>query len=281
MVKKRDMNNKASFSKRISFLNARMTSTLSVSLVLFILGIMVLMGFLATNLSRHVKENIGFSIVLNESAGERQVHQLQRMLERSKYVKAAQYISKEDALKEVMIELGENPEDVLGVNPLQSSIEVKLKADYANTDSLAVIEKNLRGQVIVSDILYQKDLIQSVNDNMSRIGLVLLALAIVLMLISFALISNTSLLQAFPYPHDETGGGYTGIHSSALYRFQCDQRYRCIGNSYVVAFGLHILSDVRDGELHDPAVCSHDGIGLFVGFDFRDYLNGGFGLLGC
>ena len=243
MVKKRDMNNKASFSKRISFLNARMTSTLSVSLVLFILGIMVLMGFLATNLSRHVKENIGFSIVLNESAGERQVHQLQRMLERSKYVKAAQYISKEDALKEVMIELGENPEDVLGVNPLQSSIEVKLKADYANTDSLAVIEKNLRGQVIVSDILYQKDLIQSVNDNMSRIGLVLLALAIVLMLISFALIS--------------------------------------IGNTYVVAFGLHILSDVRDGELHDPAVCSHDGIGLFVGFDFRDYLNGGFGLLGC
>ena len=191
MVKKRDMNNKASFSKRISFLNARMTSTLSVSLVLFILGIMVLMGFLATNLSRHVKENIGFSIVLNESAGERQVHQLQRMLERSKYVKAAQYISKEDALKEVMIELGENPEDVLGVNPLQSSIEVKLKADYDNTDSLAVIEKNLRGQVIVSDILYQKDLIQSVNDNMSRIGLVLLALAIVLMLISFALISNT------------------------------------------------------------------------------------------
>ena len=201
MVKKRDMNNKASFSKRISFLNARMTSTLSVSLVLFILGIMVLMGFLATNLSRHVKENIGFSIVLNESAGERQVHQLQRMLERSKYVKAAQYISKEDALKEVMItgqdEFGENPEDVLGVNPLQSSIEVKLKADYANTDSLAVIEKNLRGQVIVSDILYQKDLIQSVNDNMSRIGLVLLALAIVLMLISFALISNTIRLGAY------------------------------------------------------------------------------------
>ena len=136
------------------------------------------MGFLATNLSRHVKENIGFSIVLNESAGERQVHQLQRMLERSKYVKAAQYISKEDALKEVMIELGENPEDVLGVNPLQSSIEVKLKADYAN-------------------ILYQKDLIQSVNDNMSRIGLVLLALAIVLMLISFALISNTIRLGAY------------------------------------------------------------------------------------
>ena len=137
LVKKRDMNNKTSFSKRISFLNARMTSTLSVSLVLFILGIMVLMGVLATNLSRHVKENIGFSIVLNESAGERQVHQLQRMLERAEYVKATQYISKEDALKEVMIELGENPEEVLGVNPLQSSIEVKLRADYANTEFFA------------------------------------------------------------------------------------------------------------------------------------------------
>ena len=79
------------------------------------------------------------------------------MLERSKYVKAAQYISKEDALKEVMIELGENPEDVLGVNPLQSSIEVKLKADYANTDSLAVIEKN-RGAGSQRYSLYQKDL---------------------------------------------------------------------------------------------------------------------------
>ena len=128
------------------------------------------------------------------------------------------------------------------------------------------LKKKLRGQVIVSDILYQKDLIQSVNDNMSRIGLVLLALAIVLMLISFALISNTIRLGAyskrFLIHTMKLVGGYTGIHSSALYRFQCDQRYRCIGNSYVVAFGLHILSDVRDGELHDPAVCSHDGIGL-------------------
>ena len=96
MVKKRDMNNKASFSKRISFLNARMTSTFERFHWFFLSwGLWFLMGFLATNLSRHVKENIGFSIVLNESAGERQVHQLQRMLERSKYVKAAQYISKE------------------------------------------------------------------------------------------------------------------------------------------------------------------------------------------
>lgn len=158
---------------------------------------MVLMGFLANNLSRHVKENIGFSIILNESAGEQQVHQLQRMLERADYVKAAQYISKEDALKEVMIELGENPEDVLGVNPMQSSIEVKLKADYANTDSLVLIEKKLRDQVVVSEIMYQKDLIQSVNDNMSRIGLILLALAVVLMIISFALISNTIRLGAY------------------------------------------------------------------------------------
>ncbi len=191
------MSEKVPLSKRISFLNARVTSTLSVSLVLFILGIMVMLGLLATNLSRHVKENIGFSIVLNESAGEKQINQLQRMLERSEYTKSAQYISKEEALKEVMVELGENPEDVLGVNPLPSSIEVKLKADYANTDSLLVIEQKLRSQVVVNDILYQKDLIQSVNDNMSRIGLILLALAIVLMIISFALISNTIRLSAY------------------------------------------------------------------------------------
>lgn len=184
--------------RHITFFNARLTSTISISLVLFILGIVVLMGILATRLSMYVKENMGFSIVLKENVKESQVKKLQKKLDIAPYVRATQYISKEDALKELEVELGETPKDLLGFNPLQASIEVKLRSDYAHPDSLVWIEKGLRkGTVAIDDIVYQKDLIQLVNDNIRRISFMLLGLAVVLMLISFALISNTIRLGAY------------------------------------------------------------------------------------
>lgn len=183
--------------KRLSFLEARITSTLSVSLVLFILGIMSMMGILANNLSIYVRENIGFSIILKDTAKENEITGLQNLLAEADYVKAAQYISKEEALKEVMIALGENPEEIVGVNPMQASIEVRLKADYANPDSISVIDNLLRKKSCIEDIQFQKDLIQSVNENMRTIGLILLALAMVLMIISYVLISNTIRLTAY------------------------------------------------------------------------------------
>ena len=179
--------------RHITFFNARLTSTISISL-----GIVVLMGILATRLSMYVKENMGFSIVLKENVKESQVKKLQKKLDIAPYVRATQYISKEDALKELEVELGENPKDLLGFNPLQASIEVKLRSDYAHPDSLVWIEKGLRkGTVAIDDIVYQKDLIQLVNDNIRRISFMLLGLAVVLMLISFALISNTIRLGAY------------------------------------------------------------------------------------
>ena len=183
--------------KRLSFLEARITSTLSVSLVLFILGIMSMMGILANNLSVYVRENIGFSIILKDTAQEKDVIGLQNLLENADYVKAAQYISKEDALKEVMIALGEHPEEIVGVNPMQASIEVRLKADYAHPDSIYTIDKQLRKKTCIEDIQFQKDLIQSVNENMRTIGVILFALALVLMIISYVLISNTIRLTAY------------------------------------------------------------------------------------
>lgn len=156
------------------------------------------MGILATRLTIYVKENMGFSIVLKETIKESQVKKLQKQLDIAPYVRATQYISKEDALKELEVELGENPKDLLGFNPLQASIEVKLRSDYAHPDSLQWIENSLRkGTTSIDDIVYQKDMIQMVNDNVRRIGLILLGLAVVLMLISFALISNTIRLTAY------------------------------------------------------------------------------------
>ncbi len=183
--------------KRFTFLEARITSTLSVSLVLFILGIMAMLGILTNNLSVYVRENIGFSILLKDTASEQNITSLQQTLEDASYVKAAQFISKEEALKEVMIELGENPEEIIGVNPMQASIEVRLRADYANPDSITLIEQELLQHKSIDRIMFQKDLIQSVNDNMHTIGIILLALALVLMIISFVLISNTIRLTAY------------------------------------------------------------------------------------
>ncbi len=192
------MSKKSFFSKQVSFLNARMTSTISVSLVLFILGTMALMGLLVNNLSHQIKENISFTIVLTESVqNASQVQRLQKDIERADYAKSVRFISKEEALKEVMLELGENPEEVLGYNPLSASIEVKLNADYAHTDSLAIIEANLRSCTDVKAVEYRKKLVQSINDNMGRIGLVLLILVVVLMFISFALINNTIRLSVY------------------------------------------------------------------------------------
>lgn len=189
--------NKNQQVRHTSFFNARLTSTISISLVLFILGLIALIGILATEISQYVKENIGFSIVLKDTSKESDIKRLQKELDRAVFVKSAQYITKEEALKELIEDLGENPEEFLGFNPLQASIEVKLNAAYANTDSLGWIEKKLQKQPAIRSITYRADLIQSVNDNARRIGVILGGLAVVLMAISFALISNTIRLNAY------------------------------------------------------------------------------------
>lgn len=184
--------------RHISFFNARVTSTISISLVLFILGVVVLMSILGTQLTRYVKENMGFSVVLKNSAPDYGVENIKKELNAAPYVRAVQFISKEDALRELELELGENPEDLLGFNPLQSSIEVKLVAEYADPDSLAWIEKNIRAyEATVADVICQKDVIHIINDNIRKAEYILLLLSVVLMIISFALISNTIRLMAY------------------------------------------------------------------------------------
>ena len=180
-----------------SFFNSRLTSTISISLVLFLLGLIALMGLLANNLSVYVRENIAFSVILKDEMKEVDVKRLQKRLDASDYVKSTEFISKERAAKELEEELGENPEAFLGFNPLLASIEVRLNSDYANPDSIAVIESKLRLDTNIRDVLYRKDLLQMVNDNMKRIGIILFALATVLMVISFALISNTIRLMVY------------------------------------------------------------------------------------
>lgn len=170
----------------VSFFNSRLTSVISISLVLFLLGLILLIGMLGNKLSVYVKENLSFSIVLKDNQKETEIKKMQKSLDALPFIKSTEYISKE--LEE---ELGENPEIFLGFNPLQASIEVKLHSEYANPDSLQVIEKKIRNYTSVSELLYRKDMMEIVHNNMKRLGLILLTLAAVLMIISFVLISNT------------------------------------------------------------------------------------------
>ncbi len=175
----------------VSFFNSRLTSVISISLVLFLLGLILLIGMLGNRLSVYVKENLSFSIVLKDNQKETEIKKMQKSLDALPFIKSTEYISKEQAAKELEEELGENPETFLGFNPLQASIEVKLHSEYTNPDSLQVIEKKIRNYTSVSELLYREDMMEMVHNNMKRLGLILLTLAAVLMIISFVLISNT------------------------------------------------------------------------------------------
>jgi len=177
--------------KSVSFFNSRFTSVISIALVLYLLGLIFLMALLGNKLSVYVKENISFSVVLKEDQKEADIKRIQKSLDDLPFIKSTEYISKEQAARELEEELGENPETFLGFNPLQASIEVKLYSDYANPDSLKVIERRIRSYTSVSELLYRKDMMEIVNENMKRIGFILLTLALMLMIISFVLISNT------------------------------------------------------------------------------------------
>ena len=173
------------------------TASISTMLVLLLLGLVVFFVLAANNLSVYVRENINFSILINDEMKESEIIKLQKNLNDEPFVKESVYVSKSQALKEQSEAMGTNPEEFLGYNPFTASIEVKLHSGYANSDSIAKIEKIIKRNTNIQDVLYQRDLIDAVNENIRNISLVLLVLAVVLTFISFALINNTIRLAIY------------------------------------------------------------------------------------
>ena len=173
------------------------TSSISTTLVLLLLGLVVFFVLAANNLSVYVRENINFSVLISDDMKETDILKLQKRLNNEPCVKETEYISKKQALKEQTEAMGTDPQEFLGYNPFTASIEIKLHSDYANSDSIAKIEKLIKRNTNIQDVLYQKDLIDAVNENIRNISLVLLALAVMLTFISFALINNTIRLAIY------------------------------------------------------------------------------------
>ena len=181
-----------------SFFNMQfITSSISTMLVLLLLGMVVFFVLSANNLSNYVRENIGFTILMSDDMKEPEALKYQKELNEQSFVKESQYISKERALKEQTEAMGTDPAEFLGYNPFTASIEIKLNAQYANSDSIAWIEKEILTNKKVMEVSYPQNLIDSVNHNIQKVSLFLLGLAALLTLISFALINNTIRLAIY------------------------------------------------------------------------------------
>lgn len=167
------------------------TSCISTALVLILFGLVVFFVQVAHQLSNSVKEDLVVSVLLSDEAGEDAIQAYTREMQQKRYIKKLDYISKEQALKEHIQEMGTDPEEFLGSNPFSPSLEVHLKANYANSDSLSWITRDIKAQSIVLNVVYQKDLIDNLNNNLQKVSLVLLILAALLTFVSFGLINST------------------------------------------------------------------------------------------
>lgn len=151
----------------------------------------------AKKISDYVKENIGFRIILNDHVKEADVLRLQKNLAASPYIKSTEYVTKEQAAKKFQEEIGQDFINVLGYNPLLSSIEVKLFAKYANPDSIPKIEKELLTYEQVKEVNYQKNLVHLINENIRKISLTILVFCGLLFIIAISLINNTIRLSVY------------------------------------------------------------------------------------
>lgn len=173
------------------------TVIISLSLVLFMLGALGLLIINANKLSTHFKENVGFQIYLKDTATAAQTDLLIQELNNSEFTKSVNLINKEQAAEKLKADLGEDFVAFLGSNPLLNSLEVKLNANYANTDTLAGIEKNLLQKPYIKEVVYQKAMINKLNKNTRAVAFFILIFSGALLVVAIALINNTIRLSIY------------------------------------------------------------------------------------
>lgn len=170
---------------------------ISISLVLFMLGITGLLLLKANSISKAVKENIGFTIYLRNDVKEADIKRLQKSLDAAEFVKTTAFVSKEEAAEVLQEDLGEDFVNFLGYNPLSASIDIKLNAAYAHPDSIMWIEAEMLENPKIKDVAYHKDLLSAVNENIKKISLVLVGFSVMLLFVAIALINSTIRLAIY------------------------------------------------------------------------------------
>ncbi len=177
--------------------NSYASVVVSISLVLFLLGLIGVLALNAKKVTDYVKENFVFTIFLNDSAKKVEVKKLQKTLELTDYVKSTEYISKKEAASTLKEELGEDFVNFLGYNPLKNSIDIHLKAEYVHPEHMLKIEKSLADKPFVTEVIYDKMLIEQMAKNIEEISIWLLVFATMFMVVAIALINSSIRLSVY------------------------------------------------------------------------------------
>jgi len=183
------------YSRRIR--SSAITSIISISLVLLLIGLVGLLLVNGRNIRKQVMESIGFNVILKENIKEADIYQLQKILDAREYILSTEYITKEEAALETEQMLGEDFIRFLGYNPLPPSIRVRLHQPWTNPDSVMIIEQDLLQYDSIEEVYYKKSLLYAINENIRQISLIILGFSILLTLISVTLINNTIRLSIY------------------------------------------------------------------------------------
>ena len=175
------------------------TTSVSITLVLFLVGLVAMVTLSAHRMIEQVRHNVTLTVVLSEDADSAQVERCGVVLRAAPYCHECRYISKQDALEEHIRSLGDDPSQFLGYNPLLASYEINLKSAYANPDSIVVVERQVSRFPYVKQVMYQRDLVELLEHNVSQVTLVLIGLAAMLLLIAYVLIINTIRLHVYSH----------------------------------------------------------------------------------
>ncbi len=176
-----------------------LTSIISTTMVLILLGVVILMGLTANVIADNVREDLVVTVVMEDNVGTEDAIKMQDSLSMEPYVSDILFISSEDALREQIESMGSDPSDLLGANPFSISLEMKMRAEYSCNDSLEWIAQSLKQESIVAEVLYQKDLVESLNTNIRRVSLILLGIAGLLVIVSLSLINSTVRLSVYSH----------------------------------------------------------------------------------
>lgn len=183
--------------KKSTFKVQTISVYISTTLVLLLLGVMGITLVGAKSLSENVKQNLTVSVIINKNTQEKAILKMKKEVDRLPAVKQSRYISRDEALAEEKIALGTDPTELLGYNPFEASLELTLNPEYSNSDSIAVLEKHLSDRSEVKEVAFQKELLDTINNNIHRVGIMMLALFVMLTLISWSLISNLVRLSIY------------------------------------------------------------------------------------
>lgn len=174
-----------------------LTLIVSISLVLFLLGVLGVVIINAQQLSDYLRESLSFSVMVNDDAKEPDIRMLQKDLDAKPYVKATEYISKDEAALKLREDLGEDFLNFLGYNPLSPTIDVYLLAEYTHPDSILRIEKYILEYPVVKEVYYQESILHLIDENVKKISVFLLIISTFLFLIAFTIINNTIRLSVY------------------------------------------------------------------------------------